>query len=409
MSTKIFPQSISQKMVCAALALVLSATFAGSVQAGSREQAKRIHDRLTGVPPSAACLTQLEAKVTAGDAVGAAMDAITNDGGGDNCIGKEFYQVTLKNFITPWTNEEQTVFAPLNDYTATVIGVIRDDYDFRRILYDDILYTGPSPTNLANSNAHYKALEDTGADLQAVLMETTQSAISPTIAPAGILTTRAAAKAFFVDGTNRAMFRFTLLNHLCTDLEQVKDASYSPDRVRQDVSRSPGGDSRIYMNACVGCHNGMDPLTQAFAYYDYDYPMNGNEPDYDAGQLVYTPGVVQPKYAINANNFEHGYITTNDSWSNYWRTGSNSALGWDSADSALTGSGSGAASMGQELAHSDAFARCQVEKVFKAVCLRTPVDAGDHAQIGTMIADFRGDNYKLKQVFADSAAFCKGS
>ncbi|VAW95112.1 hypothetical protein MNBD_GAMMA19-139, partial [hydrothermal vent metagenome] len=63
MSTKIFPQSISQKMVCAALALVLSATFAGSVQAGSREQAKRIHDRLTGVPPSAACLTQLEAKV----------------------------------------------------------------------------------------------------------------------------------------------------------------------------------------------------------------------------------------------------------------------------------------------------------------------------------------------------------
>jgi len=412
MSTKIFPQSISQKMVCAALALVLSATFAGSVQAGSREQAKRIHDRLTGVPPSAACLTQLEAKVTAGDAVGAAMDAITNDGGGDNCIGKEFYQVTLKNFITPWTNEEQTVFAPLNDYTATVIGVIRDDYDFRRILYDDILYTGPSPTNLASSNAHYKALEDTGADLQAVLTETTQSAISPTIAPAGVLTTRAAAKAFFVDGTNRAMFRFTLLNHLCTDLEQVKDASYSPDRVRQDVSRSPGGDSRIYMNACVGCHNGMDPLTQAFAYYDYDYPMNGNEPDYDAGQIAYTPGAVQFKYTINANNFEHGYVTPNDEWDNYWRTGSNSALGWDSA---LPGKGriadgsNGAASMGQELAHSDAFARCQVEKVFKAVCLRTPVDAGDHAQIDAMITGFRNDNYKLKQVFADSAAFCKGS
>jgi len=422
MSTKIFPQSISQKMVCAALALVLSAMFAGSVQAGSREQAKRIHDRLTGVPPSAACLTQLEAKVTAGDAVGAAMDAITNDGGGDNCIGKEFYQVTLKNFITPWTNEEQTVFAPLNDYTATVIGVIRDGHDFRRILYDDILYTGSDTTNLvSNSNAHYKALEDTGADLQVVLTETTQSAISSAIEPAGILTTRAAAKAFFVDGTNRAMFRFTLLNHLCTDLEQVKDASYSPDRVRQDVSRSPGGDSRIYMNACVGCHNGMDPLTQAFAYYDYEYPMNGNEPDYDAGQIVYNaPGSidigkdgnptgtrVQEKYHINANNFEGGYVTPNDEWANYWRTGTNSALGWDSADNTL-GGGSGAASMGRELAHSDAFARCQVEKVFKAVCLRTPIDAEDHAQIDAMITGFRGD-YKLKQVFADSAAFCKGS
>lgn len=393
--------TISKTLATSALTLVLSAMLVGNAQAITPEQAKRIHDRLVGTPPSAACLSQL----TPLSANAAAIDAINDTGGSDNCTGTDFYRVTLKNFITPWTNEEQTVFAPLNDYSATLIGIIRDEDDFRKILYDDILYTGPSPSGLANSNAHYKNLEDTGADLQAVLTATTQSAVYPGIAPAGIFSTRAGAKAFFVDGTNRAMFRFTMMNHLCNDLEQVKDTSYAPDRIRQDVSRSPGGDSRIYMNACIGCHNAMDPLTQSFAYYNWIKDVDGN-PNTDDGFLEYTNGVVQPKNLINANNFEYGYVTEDDSWINYWRTGSNSALGWDGA---LTGSGSGASSMGQELAHSEAFARCQVEKVFKAVCLRAPLETADQTQIDAMITTFKGNGYNLKQIFADSAVFCMGS
>ena len=77
----------------------------------------------------------------------------------------------------------------------------------------------------------------------------------PPDATAGVLTSRAAAQAFFVAGTNRAMFRFTLMNHLCNDLEQLNDTTRAPDRIRQDVSRSPGGDSRIFLNSCVGCHS----------------------------------------------------------------------------------------------------------------------------------------------------------
>lgn len=407
MSTTIFPQNFSKKITGAAFVLVLSTTFAGGVLAGEREQAKRIHDRLAGVPPSAAVLTAMENDIVDGRPNDAALKALANP---------NFYRVTLKNFITPWTNEAQTVFEPLNDYTSTVIGIVRDDYDFRSILYSDILYIGNTAgltPYSPDSNAHYKEMEDRGIDLMTDLVETTQTSLGlPAGAAAGVMTSRAAARAFFVDGTNRAMFRFTLLNHLCSDMEQLKDPGYSPDRVRQDVSRSPGGDSRIFMNACVGCHNGMDPMTQAFAYYDYTYPMNGDEPDYDAGRLVYTPGLVQPKYAINVNNFEHGYVTLNDEWDNYWRTGSNSALGWDLA---LPGKGrvadvtNGAASMGQELAHSNAFARCQVEKVFKAVCLHAPVSDTDLTQIDKMIDDFRDNDYKLKQVFADSAVFCMGN
>ncbi|WP_455216853.1 hypothetical protein, partial [Kaarinaea lacus] len=271
----------------------LAIAVTGAVLAGDREQAIRIHDRLAGVPPTAATLDSMEALIASYNASG----QTNGDGEAAAAIAMnhpDFYRVTLKNMITPWTNEEQTVFAPLNDYTATVIGIVRDEYDFRRILTDDIIYTGNgiSPAYATNSNAHYQAMTDQNTDLQAVLVEQNQTDAGtlnlPANATAGIMSTRQGARAFYVDGTNRAMFRFTLLNHLCTDLEQIKDTSRAPDRVRQDVSRSPGGDSRIYMNACVGCHAGMDPMAQAFAYYDFEYPLDGNnDPLYEQGQMVY--------------------------------------------------------------------------------------------------------------------------
>jgi hypothetical protein len=156
------------------------------------------------------------------------------------------------------------------------------------------------------------------------------------------------------------------------------------------------------MNACVGCHAGMDPMTQALASYNYVYTT-----DMETGQLDYSGGgsAVQPKYLINSNNFEFGYVTQNDNWDNYWRAGPNSVMGWDPA---LPGSGSGASSMGQELANSYAFAQCQVKKVFKNVCLRDPVDAADRSQIDTMINNFKA-GYNLKDVFAESAVYCMGS
>ena len=72
-----------------------------------------------------------------------------------------FYSVTLKNFATPWTNRDQTVFAPLNDYTATVIGMVRDDKDFRGMLSDDIVYVGSGVTP-AYSTTEQRALRGAG-------------------------------------------------------------------------------------------------------------------------------------------------------------------------------------------------------------------------------------------------------
>ena len=87
-----------------------------------------------------------------------------------------FYNVTLKNFVTPWTNRDQTVFAPLNDYTATVIGMVRDDVPFNTLLSANILYVGAPglglPAYSMTSNAHYQALDDQGIDLKANLVQT---------------------------------------------------------------------------------------------------------------------------------------------------------------------------------------------------------------------------------------------
>jgi hypothetical protein len=67
----------------------------------------------------------------------------------------------------------------------------------------------------------------------------------------------------------------------------------------------------------------------------------------------------------------------------------------------------GAKSLGEELAGTQAFAQCQVKKVFKAVCLRDPVDAPDRARVDAMTNTFRGA-YNLKDVFAETAGYCMG-
>jgi hypothetical protein len=382
--------------VAMAVAVSLALLGAGSAVAGpvERAQAKRMHDRLAGVPASEATLDQMEALLVSGQATQAARIAMQS---------KTFYTTTLKNWITPWTNEEQSVFAPLNDYTATVIGMVRDDVDYRQVLSGDILYVGGAglPAYSPTDNNLYQQMEDQDVDLSnsSVLVASTQSAHTgvPAAGTAGVITTRAAAQSFFEAGTNRAMFRFTMMNHMCKDLEQVHDVNLPPDRVRQDVSRSPGGDSRLFLNGCVGCHNGMDPLTQSMAYYNWDST---------AGRMQYTPGQVQPKYLINSDNFKAGYVTKDDGWDNYWRSGANTVLGWDGS---LPGKGTGAKSMGAELAHSDQFARCAVEKVFKTVCLHPPANSTDRTKVDSIISVFRGGGYKMKDVFAETAAYCKGN
>jgi hypothetical protein len=374
-----------------ALALLGGSAFAANPTA---DQATRMYNRIAGVPPTS---TQL-ASMVATDSVSAALIA-TQD--------PAFYNNTIRNMAAPWTNRDQSVFVPLNDYTATVVGMVKDDVAFNTLLSADIIYVdnGSSgvPAYSYGNNAMYDAMDANNVDLSAHLVQRVQSATTglAAAAVAGVMTTRGAGSAFFINGTNRAMFRFTMLNHLCNDLQQVMDITRPPDRIRQDVARSPGGVSTLFLTNCIGCHSGMDPMAQAFAFYNF----NNIDPDTadTQGTVVYTAGQTQPKYHINNTNFPQGFNTPDDAWENRWRAGPNAILGWRGP-----GSGNGAKSLGTELENSAAFDTCQVTRVFKTVCLRAPNTGTDITQVTSMISSFQ-NGHKLRQVFAEGAAYCMGT
>lgn len=355
--------------------------------AGAKEQAYRLHSRLAGVPPSPEVLSQMETLLASGNAMGAAALATDH---------ASFYNVTLKNWATPWTNEDMSGRATFNDYVATIVGMTRDNVPFDQALYGDILYTASGtqgiPAYSPANNDHYAALETGLVDLKTALVKGQQSTLNPAVKDvAGVLTSRAFGQAYFDAGTNRAAIRFSFMTFLCNDMEQMSDTTIPDFRVRRDVERQPGGDSKVYRNKCAGCHAGMDGFGGAFANFDWD-----------GTQVLHTPAVVRPKYAQNAKNFPDGWVTADNGWVNLWTNGQNARIGWNGA-----ASGNGAQEYGKMLAATDAFPICMAKRVYSAVCLQDIQTIENSAVMG--LADqFKADAYNLKNLFAASALRCMG-
>jgi hypothetical protein len=385
--------------LAAALTLTGLAAAASPAVAGPREQANTLFNRLNGVPPSAATLDALTTKVTAGDVKGAALDAINDPAG-------MFYNLTLKDLVARWTNTDGSPRVDLNDYTATVIGMVRDDVPFNTLMSADVLYVGDPtkvpgiPAYSLSNNAHYQFLDTQGSDLHSVLIQQKQSAVTngiPADATAGIITTRGFAEAYFKDGTNRRAASFTFQNFLCNNMNQLADTTRADLRVRRDVTRAPGGDSALYRNKCAGCHAGMDGMAGAFAYYDV---IDGATADAD--QFVYNAGQVDTKFNRNSDQFPEGYVTTDDGWVNLWVAGQNADIGWHGADS-----GNGAKAWGTMLTDTDAFATCMATTAVTAMCLHAPTTPAEVAAVTSIAADFQKD-YLMKNAFAEAAAVCSG-
>lgn len=370
------------------LALLTITLFSQIAFAGPREQAFRLHNRLTGVPPSDQVLQNMQFYIQNGEPDSAAMIAMEDF---------RFYNVTLKNWAKEWTNQEQTNRVPFNDFVATVLGFIRDDLPFNGILFEDILYTGAS--GLANvapyapdSNQHYIDLENQRVDLKMNLERQVQGQISNVGDPSGVLTSRAAGESFYSAGTNRRVLRFAFMNFLCHDYEALHDITLSDIYVRRDVDRKPGGDSRFFRSKCVGCHSGQDALAGAFAYYDWD-----------GTKLVYTPGAVVEK--INRNVlFSEGNMVQDDSWFNMWSIGQNSILGWSGVQS-----GRGVSGLGRLLANSKAFSKCMSNKVYELVCLKKAETQSEKDAVTSLAMNFERDGkYSMKELIAKTSTLCLG-
>lgn len=396
-----------------AMTMLMTSTL---VQADlAAQKAWTIHNRIAGVPPApgSGVLENMAQQIrnNPGEAglESAARIAMQN---------RYFYDLTLKNWVKPWSNVERTKRVELNDFVATIVGAIRDSDQtgkpFNRILYSDLVYvgaaTGDENNNFSRSNNNHYAAVESSQNLMLSLSERVQSSTinTETIADqdladqsnllingnngsAGVLTSRAAGEAFFSAGTNRRATRYLMVNFMCKDFEDVHDSNIPATRVRKDVDRSPGGDSRVFQNKCVGCHAGQDSMGGAFAYYDFE-----------DGALKYEPGVVQAKMT-RAAIFAGGHETTDDSWLNYWGQFSihNQELGFKAPFS-----GNGVASLGRAVATSRGFSLCMSKKVFKLMCVRPP-GADDNTFINNMADELENNNqYNMKNIIAKTVAHC---
>jgi hypothetical protein len=445
-----------------------------------REHVKKFYTSLTGSTPTRQEINLLLDASQRGNLFATAYDIIESRNGFQSYGA--FYNITVRDFATPWSTEDASPFTELNDLTATVVGYTRDEKPFNEILWRDTVYKAvgvvfkggqlryfrnssfpsgtsastvcqgvvssdrsgsqvrvwyidplnpnSSPNDVNNtgcrltkyswsdmqdafnqnklyipsidtivetnrikeSNNHYRSLEGLGIDLsnRDIIRETSQQVKlhRDPAAIAGLLSTRAFGKAYYSAGTNRAALAFSMKYFFCKDMEELNDTSIPDYRNRRDVDRSPGGNSTLYKNRCIGCHAGMDALAGAFAYYDYN------------GGITYEPGVVVTKMNHNAI-FADGHVTNDDSWINLWDKGQNGTLGWGAIKA-----GNGAKDLGRLFASSEAFPKCMSEQVFKKVCFRKAVSEKDHAIVEANTNYFKANQYNMKKLFIKTAMDC---
>lgn len=324
------------------------------------------------------------------------------------------------------SSREETIREPLNDFTATIMGVTRDGTDARQLLYGDFLYaadparipagiTIPSVlvTDRLRSNAHYAALERANLDVGATLLRVDGQQIAnsdttsiPNPDPAGILTSRAFIAAHAIAGTNRRLVEYTFREFMCLPIEGWADTLGSDFRIGRDVDRFPGGDNNKFLTTCKGCHSMQDGFRGAFAKWDF---ADNSAVHVDNGV---TTGGLQPRldngviYKLNRPDFVQyagGYRTSDDSFVNNATRGANAyTLGWREPapdTSALSGRTNGVHAFGRLIAGSKRFPQCMAKRVWASVCHNELSSAEMESIYVSMGLNFENNGYNLKKLF----------
>lgn len=397
--------------------------------------AKRLYQRIAGIPGSSESISQMAGLIKNGSPDAAAFIAMED---------ARFYSLVLKGLFSPHSNRDSVVDLPLTDFTATLIGLVRDNERFDQILYGDVLYTSNDdtlttagmltgsnaapaagkvrpPVRTANNtntlldNLHYsdlQALDNWPALLykrkQSDVYALTSNYKVPASDIAGLISTRQAASEFFSAGTNRRAVKFFMQNFLiCGDFSNMKDIGLSTTRIRKDVDRAPGGTSQEFESNCRGCHSGLDGVAGAFVSFDY----SGTAPSYTTTINATQPAKMHRMDAV----FPQGYAIVDNSWQNFWTQGNNASLGWRSDNGVNVSAGTGARDFGKALAGTMAFSECTAKQVFAQVCMRAPTpketallkDTARNFETGFSYTAASGP-YNLKALFAAVSHFCFG-
>ncbi len=383
-----------------AVSLLLWAVSASAAPSASQEQASRLFHRLSGVPLS---LTDprrplMERWIELGEWDKAARIATEDEG---------FINTTVRHWAAPLGRRAEDAQGDFSDFEAMILGTVRDDRDFREILFDDFTYLGPpvvgNKMTPEYGPRYYAEVEKLNPSL--VLRRRTPQVLNRSEA-AGVLTSDGWGSQHLNDGTNRRAIAFAFREFLCRSIDELADGTVPDFRVHRDVDRAPGGLPGTYAQTCRRCHAGMDALAGAYAFYRSDDRFLIS----DTGAFFLLPTTVKDERVVKRMNkngevFAQGYVTIDDSWINLWTTGKNADLGWRGPTS-----GHGIHELGKMLSETKAFSRCQAKRVFTQVCLRPPT-AEDDGSLATLADGFEADGYRMRRLFEKTAVLpqCLGS
>lgn len=399
-------------------------------------EAQWMLERLTGVkqPLDNPLIGQMATLIQQGDRIAAAELATAQP---------QFLNVTVKQTASQMSTREETIREPLNDFSATFMGAVRDGLDARQLLFGNFYYAATDSTRLngitipsnleadiLRSNNHYAALERANLDVGAALVRVDGQRIVnaaatsiPSPDPAGLLTTRAFLGAHAIAGTNRRLVEYTMRQFACIPIAGWADTLGSDLRIGRDIDRRPGGDEQKFLTTCKGCHTVMDGFRGAFAKWDFR-DIGGVGPvaihvanGVTAGGL--TPNVDPNNrgviFKMNRNDFVQyagGYVSTDDSFVNNAIRGSNATLfGWrgmaPDSDAALSGRTTGAHAFGRLVANSQRFSQCMAKRIWAQVCHTELGVAQMEAIYVSMGLELETKQYNLKKLYEAIAAHPK--
>lgn len=264
-------------------------------------KAKKLFERITGVKISknSQAVKAMALKLSVNDNIGAAEIAVNDP---------LFINVRSRNFALSLSNKSNSTNMNLDDTSLLILGVIRDNYDFRDILKAPYTYTLSNMSAYNNkfltytSNPYLEAdnkLLDLNLGLEklnsfSILKEynsgkvakinsrsdltleqknnsINESAIKFELfpEPSGILTSRGFASTQYSGGSNRRPVEFIVKNFLCSSMSEIGNNMASDAYVGKDIDRFVGGSYSNYVNNCKSCHTVMDGMRGAFAKVDF--------------------------------------------------------------------------------------------------------------------------------------------
>jgi hypothetical protein len=181
---------------------------------------------------------------------------------------------------------------------------------------------------------------------------------------------------------------------MCIAVDDIRDATVTEKYIRRDVVKLGEGGTTNFSTVCKTCHGGpIDQWSTAFIHHD----VSATAISFDR----IDPVPVDNKMMRTINH--SSYIPKNDEWFLELTENQRNMIG---VPDGATG-GFGAKSLGKFISSTGAFAKCQPQKAFKAVCGRVP-DKNDTEFVKALVKDFVGSGFKLKGSFAKAAVYCAG-